>query len=98
MRFAGAGQDQILGRGDPFATRAGVDLRRVDAIGGRQITRVERFTSGKRASLGWWRRRVKGHARRVERVLRPELVPAPSDTAVLFAPQRLHVGGRRGSM
>ena len=36
-------QDQILGSRDPFAPGEGVDLRRVDAVGGGEIKRVERF-------------------------------------------------------
>ena len=46
VRFAGAdrtGEDQILGRGDPFAAREGVDLRRADAVGGGEIKGVERL-------------------------------------------------------
>ena len=46
MRLAGAngaGQDQILGGGDPFATGERVDLRRVDAVGGGKIKGVERL-------------------------------------------------------
>ena len=37
------GQDQILGRRDPLATRERVDLGRVHAVGGREIKRVERL-------------------------------------------------------
>ena len=39
----GPGEDQILGRGDPFAAGEGVDLRRVDAVGGGEIKGVERL-------------------------------------------------------
>ena len=44
MRLAGpdrAGQDQILGRGDPLAPGEGVDLGRVDAVGGGKVEGVE---------------------------------------------------------
>jgi hypothetical protein len=46
MRLAGAdgaGEDQILGRGDPLAARERVDLGRVDAIGGGEVEGVERL-------------------------------------------------------
>ena len=46
VRFAGAdraGEDQILGRGDPLAARERVDLRRADAVGGGEVEGVERL-------------------------------------------------------
>ena len=50
MRLAGAdraGEDQILGRGDPLAARERVDLRRADAVGGGEVEGVERLHLGK---------------------------------------------------
>ena len=50
MRFAGpdrAGEDQILGRGDPLAARERVDLRRADAVRGREVEGVEGLHLGK---------------------------------------------------
>ena len=37
------GEDQILGCGDPLAARERVDLRRADALGGREVEGVERL-------------------------------------------------------
>ena len=44
MRLAGAdraGEDEILGRGDPLAARQRVDLRRADALGRGEVKGVE---------------------------------------------------------
>ena len=46
MRLAGpdrAGEDQILGRGDPLAARQRVDLRRADALGGGEVEACRGF-------------------------------------------------------
>ena len=50
MRLAGpdrAGEDQILGRGDPLAARERVDLGRADAVGGREVEGIEGLHLGK---------------------------------------------------
>ena len=50
VRFAGAdrtGEDEILRRGHPLAARQRVDLRRADAVGGREVEGVERLHFGK---------------------------------------------------
>jgi hypothetical protein len=50
MRLAGpnrAGEDQILGRGDPLAACQRVNLRRADALRGREIKCVQRLDLGK---------------------------------------------------
>ena len=39
----GAGQDQILGRGDPLTARKRVNLCRTDALGGGEIKGLERL-------------------------------------------------------
>jgi hypothetical protein len=49
VRFAGpdrAGENQILRRRDPRATRERVDLRRADALGRGEVERVERLHFG----------------------------------------------------
>ena len=50
-----AGEDQILGRGDPLAAGERVDLRGVDALGCRKVKVSSVLTSGKRASRSRWR-------------------------------------------
>ncbi len=50
VRFPGAdrpGEDQILGRGDPFPACEGVDLCGADALDRREIKRIKGFDLGK---------------------------------------------------
>ena len=42
-----AGEDQILGCGDPLAARERVDLRRADAVGGGEVEGIEGLHLGK---------------------------------------------------